>query len=161
MSELRKLIEAASVGAERIFRKDGEITRPIWHAYRADGTFFVQEATAPNKQTQWALIRVLFEIEHVVRYVQVMEAWTLRHDVSREEADLMMATPKRSIRNHPDRQEVVYFSAEDQHEGSMIAERLIVRGKGKPSLGPLDFLPYIEGAGRVVALLPTSSLTRN
>jgi hypothetical protein len=133
MRTLRAMIERASVGAERMFLAEGSLA-PIWLAWKADGKSFLVPQLVDDWDQSLGLIRALFEIEQIVSYVSVAEAWmTAGHEI-----------------------EIISFVAEDQQLGLLRAWRAIRRdAAGKPSLGPLEFA---EGAwqteGRMVGLLP-------
>jgi hypothetical protein len=90
----------------------------------------------------------------VVRYVYFAEAWTLHSNklVDDEELDRMM---RKGLRNHPDRVEVVMFTAEDNEAGLISGHRKIIRDNGRPHLGPLEMLPSgTISEGRMVGVLP-------
>jgi hypothetical protein len=154
MTALHKLIEHASQATEKIFNMKGEVL-PMWHCINVAGEEFVMPPPSPDKDVAVVLIRVFFELHHIVRYVYIDEAWTValgNPDTSKLELDDVM---KHGVRNHPDRQEVVLFSAEDD-TGMLTASRTIIRPKhGRPKLGPLQFMPTEANQleGRMVGLL--------
>lgn len=122
MSELRILIAVASAAAEKVFRKDGHIKRAIWHAVKATGEHLLIPAEAPTKDLQVAMLRGLFEQQNVVRYVQFMEAWRVEDDMTDAEIARVKAQyQKHGLATHPNRCEILFFGAEDQNEGFMMA----------------------------------------
>lgn len=151
--DLRALIDYASGFAEKRFAKTG-VVYPLWHAVKSNGESFVMPAPAGGKDLGVAIIRAAFEIEDVVRYVFMDEAWTLDQPVARAEIDFMQ---RHGVRAHPDRVEIVMFSGEDAESGRMLmSKRRIIRpANGKPRLGPLEELPTGgHSEGRMVGLLP-------
>jgi hypothetical protein len=139
-ADLHTLIETTSATAGRVFLEEGALA-PFWHAWKPSGESIVTAAPSDDYDTALALIRALFEIEQVVRYVSAAEAW-MTIDSGQG----------------PSESEVLSFAAEDQEQGLLRAHRLISRDRaGKPSLGALEFA---EGAwtteGRWVGLLPNS-----
>ncbi|HKD37875.1 MAG TPA: hypothetical protein VKB78_13780 [Pirellulales bacterium] len=88
----------------------------------------------------------------VIRYVYLDEALTL------EAPNIPPEVIARGTRHHPDRLDVVMFSAEDVDRGQLAAKRRIIRPPNKkPYLGPLEIDP--RGGfwvGRMVHLLTPS-----
>lgn len=154
-TELRELIEIASGGAEQCFRRSGRLS-PRYHCMLADGGSFVTPAPHDDKDVSVALMRALFQIKHVVKYVFIDEAWILDTSITdaAEAAKLEAWAGKHGIANHPDRREIVMFLAEDL-AGRLSAHRFILRQEhGKPKLSPLKFIPAAAAAhGRMVGLL--------
>jgi len=157
---LLELIELASVAAEKLFRKDGEV-HPLWHMVKGDGTHVVSGAPTANKNDAVAIMRVAFHLFDVVRYVFVDEAWMVSAYGSENVAKTSEYVRSHTgISEHPDRREVIIFSAEDRDGRQVIAQREIIRGKGKPRLGPLVIIinplrdkPGGITEGRMVGLL--------
>jgi hypothetical protein len=46
------------------------------------------------------------------------------------------------------------LQGEDEQEGMLSGRRNIIRGKGKPKLGPLQIERFNNSQGRMVGLLP-------
>jgi hypothetical protein len=94
-------------------------------------------------------VREFFKEHDIVSYVFIDEAWVVQVT---DRADLKVAP-----RNHPDRREVVFLVAEDEH-GELHGERDIVREQGRPpTLGPLKVIksPHSEHSeGRMTGMLP-------
>jgi hypothetical protein len=152
---LRQFIEAASFGAEKIFRKQGVIT-PMWHCVKADGSEFVMNAPDGSKDVSAAIARAYFELNGVVRCMFIDEAWIVEADGDLASDELLaIYRSQGSIADHPKRQEVVAFIAEDQSGGTLQARRPIIRPRhGKPRLGPLHFDDDItQSEGRLVGML--------
>jgi hypothetical protein len=159
--QLRAMLAYASHFCEREFARNG-VVYPMWHATTSKGETIIETPASPDKDASVALIRALFEIRDVVRYVFFDEAWTLLKCVQPDE---MVRIDRDGLRNHPERVEVVMFQGEDAEWGGQIsAHRLIHRpASGKPYLGPfvtldeLAHLPHgavVQSEGRLVGLLP-------
>jgi hypothetical protein len=159
--QLRDLIAFASDFCDRIFKAKGEIY-PMWHAVTSDGKDIPIVSPLEDKDLSVAMIRALFDLRDVVRYVYIDEAWTLSRMVRPDEDEQVR---REGISKHPDRVEIVMITGEDrEYGGQLMAHRNIIRPrKGKPYLGPLqsiEDLPFIPpgGAatteGRMVGLLP-------
>jgi hypothetical protein len=109
------------------------------------------------------MMRALFTIMPVKRYLFVDEAWIIERSAHGEDADLAkyLAEHDGSISQHPDRKEIVMFCGEDAEFGTLMARRVIVRpANGRAFLAPLAFADK-EGCnhfeGRMVGLLPRKS----
>ena len=101
--QLQQMLDGASEFCQAQFDKCGEVV-PIWHAITSDG----QEVIEPHpfflgKEIAMALIRALFDVRDVVRYVYMREAWTLNRLIAPREGEAFM---RDGIANHPDRIEV-------------------------------------------------------
>jgi hypothetical protein len=159
--QLRDLITFASEFCDRQFAAKGVIY-PRWHAVTSSGEQFYETSPLLDKDLAVAMIRALFDLRDVVRYVFIDEAWTLSRMVQPgEEAKVQ----REGLSKHPDRVEVVMISGEDRECGQLMLHRNIIRpAKGKPYLGPLlslDELPFMpqgghvdQSEGRMVGLLP-------
>jgi hypothetical protein len=159
--QLRAMLAYASDFCERRFAEHGEIV-PMWHAVTASGENIIQPRPPLDKDTAVAMIRALFEIRNVVRYVFFDEAWTLLKLVGPDE---MARIDRDGLAIHPERVEVVVFQGEDAEWGQITAQRKIIRpAAGKPYLAPLELLEdlahlppdrgAIQSSGRMVGLLP-------
>jgi hypothetical protein len=153
MIELREMIVIASSAVEKLFQHRGVI-RPMYHCMTADRGIFVTPAPHEDKDTAVALMRALFTVKNVVRYVFIDEAWIVSQKGDAAEfARLEAWAAKHGVVNHPDRREVVIFLAEDL-AGRLSAHRLILRPEhGKPKLSPLKFTEATAAKGRMVGLL--------
>lgn len=149
--DLRTLIEHASRWAEQAFARDGVI-KPMWHAVKANGDHMALEAPDTNKDMAAALVRAAFELNQVVRCLFIDEAWTA---VGQDELRAWI-NEHGNIHDYPGRVEVVAFMGEDAEQGMLAAHRRIIRGKGKPTLGPLTFEDFSHGtsSGRLIGMLP-------
>jgi hypothetical protein len=105
------------------------------HISQAGGEQFIElHPAVPNKDLANALVRSMFDLRDVVRYVYTGEAWTLDRIIKPDEQELIF---RRGIANHPDRVEIVQLQGEDQDYGQIIGQRKIIRpAKGKPYLEP-------------------------
>jgi hypothetical protein len=158
MSEvLHELIEVASVAAERVFMKHGSVM-PIWHMVTAGGEHLYSGPLSNDKNIGVVLIKAFMLMKNVVRYVFVDEAWVLDRSQSSIEPDEIARINREGLADHPERQEVLMFSAEDQNAGMLTAHRIIIREPGrKARLGPLITLEderIKQSEGRMVGLLP-------
>ena len=152
--ELTSLIEFASVNAEKIFRKTG-ILYPMYHAITRDGQNAILNAPPGGKDLSVAIIKAWFEIEDIDRYVFMDEAWILDDSQGRySEAEIKKATSE-GLEHHPDRREIVLFSAENRRGEMRTAKRFILRPEiGKPKLSPLTIDPVFDHSeGSMVGLL--------
>jgi hypothetical protein len=158
MITLRQLIEIASVGVDGLFKTRGVI-RPMYHCMTAAGVNFVAPAPCEDKDDSIVLMRALFALKNVVRYVFIDEAWIVdkAHVRAAEVANLEAWVAKHGVSNHPDRREVVMFLAEDL-AGCLHAHRFILRPEhGKPKLSPLKFITSeAKARGRMIGLLRPS-----
>jgi hypothetical protein len=159
MTELRKLVEFASEQAAAAFHRSGQVL-PMWHAIKRSGDHIVfAPPPGADKATSVGMARAAFELFDVVRYVFMDEAWIL-NAIGREiGAAEMERINREGLSQHPDRVEVIMFSAEDEAEGMLTAHRLILRPeRGKPKLKPLEIfdLTGVTSEGRMVGLLPRS-----
>jgi hypothetical protein len=149
--QLRQLIESCSHVCEAIFRDTGEL-HGMYHVVRENGENTIIPAPPCDdniKDLGIEIIRHLFREMAVVRYVFVAEAWLL----VQPSKEAMEQCRRLGVRNHPERQETVIFTAEDS-DWTIIAHRMIKRLEGlPPCLAPLTFLPMDEVEGRMVGLL--------
>jgi hypothetical protein len=146
---LREFVTAIDKAVIPLFDAEGEIF-PMWHVVTASGAHqVVPSPPTEDKDEMVFLLRTFFEARHVVRYVFIDEAWQVEATESDIEAVL-----QRGLEGHPDRVEVLMYSAEDD-TGHVTARRVITRPKrGKARLGPLQFEESKWCTGRFVGLLP-------
>lgn len=151
-AQLREMIEAASSWVEKHFAKTGRIL-PMWHAVKANGEHAVVEAPSGDKDTSVAMVRAFFELNNVVRCLFIDEAWTAQGG---KELNEWVKQHDGNIHSYPNRVEIVAFMGEDDRDGMITAHRRIIRGQGKPKLGPLEFMDWTGGQseGRLVGMLP-------
>lgn len=149
---MNEFIAFVSTQTEKIFRQTGRVL-PMYHAIKRDGHHIVGPMPDANKDTAVAIVRALFELQDVVRYVFIDEAWTVC--AKSEEADaLRNMTENQGLASHPDRIEILMFHAEDENEGVTMGMRDIIRGKGKTKLGPLKLERPNNMEGRMAGMLP-------
>lgn len=150
-ADLRMLIEHASDWAEKQFGRKGRLW-PMWHAVKANGDHIVMEAPPGSKDESAAMVRAFFELNDVVRCLFIDEAWIA---VGGEELRRWVEENNQQIATYPGRVEVVAFMGEDDVDGMLTAHRKIIRGEGKPKLGPLTVNERWDNAqGRLVGMLP-------
>jgi hypothetical protein len=150
--QLREMVDGASDWALKCFKQEGAVAQ-VWFAVTAGGDRFAVPSPVPgNPDLSVIMIRALFELRDVVRYVFVSEAWTV---LTSDLGDVEKAR-RFGARSHPDRVEVVALSGEDQESRQLTARRRIIRPqKAKAYLGPLEWdEPWDQSEGRVVGLLP-------
>ena len=156
LTDLRALIEFASERIEMIFRKSGVI-HSMYHAIAADGKHELISPASDDKDIAVALMRAAFELRGIDRYVFCDEAWII--DTSKSGRTITEAEwakiRREGLRNHPDRREIVMFSAENRRGEQLLASRYILRPEhGKATLMPLAFQEIFDKSeGRMVGLL--------
>jgi hypothetical protein len=152
-TELKKIIESASAWADMVFADTGEIL-PMWHAITSKDENIIIPAIIPDKDAQAEALRALFKEKDVVICVFITEAWTCgMTDAKTAKRAMAWMRAGKSLESFPDRIEIVVFSGEDAH-GTINAHRRIIRGEGRPTLGPLEWFETGEVAGRFVGMLP-------
>lgn len=153
---LREFIASASESIEAVFDHSGEI-EPVWHCVKADGTEFLVRPPCVDKDLAVTLLRSAFRMMEVRRCLFISEAWTAQGD--RSEVERWIANG-RSLSEHPDREEIVMFSGEDECMSLSAHRRILRPANGKASLGPLRFLDDITiSEGRLVGMLPRRGAT--
>ncbi len=153
-TELREMIEHASDWADKQFRKSGTIL-PIYHAVTRNDEQLITGTPHDDKDVAVAMIRALFALQDVVRYVFVNEAWTLERRPTPSPAE-MEEIARHGLSDHPDRREVVMFFAEDNRGNCLQAHRCILRPQhGRATLAPLHVIDMTnaKSTGRMVGLL--------
>lgn len=149
---LRQLIEVADHAAVRLFREDG-VVQFTWHMVDRSGNHLIKNASCNDKDTEVMLMKVFMEITSIAAVVIICEGWRLASDdISPEEKARI---DREGISKNSRRIESILFSGEDA-ASSILAWRDIIRPvRGKPRLGPLEFMPNGGiGEGRFVGLLP-------
>jgi len=155
--ELTDLIEFASTQAEKIFRLQG-VLYPLYHAITTSGETQILNAMDGDKDLSVAMTKAWFAINDVDRYVFIDEAWIVDDRDGKLGLDVEKAN-RYGISNHPDRREIVMFSAENRKGEKRTARRFILRPEhGKASLSPLVIdPPFDHSEGRMVGLLDWKS----
>jgi hypothetical protein len=154
--------------AEQIFDKQGDID-PIWLVETASGEQhgIVTPVVAPSplaahkhKDAINEMMRAKFAELDVVRYARAVEAWAAPNfvalDSTREQQGLAYAALGYTLKNHPDRREIIELEADDGTEVLTALRDIIRPAHGKPYLGKLGAIErttHIEG--RWLGLLPT------
>jgi hypothetical protein len=149
--DLKKLINVAATGAEKIFYKTGRVL-PMWHAVKSNGQAIIIPSLSDDKDVAVALVKAFFELENVEAYVFISEAWVLSAPLNTDIA----AINQHGLEHHPDRREVLMFAAEDRDGGEQTAYRYILRPEhSKAKLAPLvmDDMTHRTSSGRMVGLL--------
>lgn len=155
---LQEFVTDCSEAAAKVFHLRGQLS-PMWHAVTRAGEYLMISSPHPDKDTVAALMRALFELRDVTRYVFIDEAWQL--DVKRRPGEDVEALTARvrnfggTVQGHPDRVEVLMSSGEDETAGMVTARRVIIRPQhGKAFLGPLEIYTPELSEGRMVGMLP-------
>jgi hypothetical protein len=109
----------------------------MWHVIEVSGQEHVLPTPA-DKDVAVALMRAFFAMRRIQRYVFIDEAWmVVARDENESRARRLDEWKTRGIADHPDRQEIVLFSAEDADLGMITAHRVIERPPGAiPILAP-------------------------
>ena len=147
------MIEFASTQAAKLFRKQGVIY-PMYHCIRADGETTILNALSEDKDLSVAMTKAWMHLNDIDRYIFMDEAWIV--DDRRGQLGLDMEKVRREgLKNHPDRREIVMFSAENRRGEQLTAKRFILRPEiGKPTLSPLMIDEQFDHSeGRMVGLL--------
>lgn len=151
MTDLKSMVRFASARAEDIFRESGVIL-PMYHAVRSTGEHMILPPPNADKDISVALMKVAFAVADVDRYVFMDEAWRVELTGNADGHRLF----REGISDHPDRREIVMFSAENRRGEMLTAHRFILRPEhGKPVLAPLAFtdMDQVNSSGRMVGLL--------
>lgn len=147
--ELHAMINTAAKWATDRIHAGHEIG-PIWHAVTANGNDMIIPSPHEDKDITTILVRAIFELQHVVRCVFIDEAWIAKGD---KELDDHVHEHGR-ISNYADRQDVVFFTGED-NAAHISAYCVITTGvNGKRHVGPLELMQFTTAEGRLVGMLP-------
>lgn len=152
--DLKALIRLASSNADAIFGMTGQIL-PMYHAVSGEGEHMIIPQPDPDKDIAAAMIRELFAERDIIYYVFLSEAWLLDTTKDMPQPDLGKIVAE-GLEHHPDRREVVAFSAESRDGGSQTARRYILRPEhGRATLSPLlmDDMKGRTSSGRMVGLI--------
>jgi hypothetical protein len=117
LTDLKSLIEFASTQAEKIYRKT-RVIHPMFHAISTSGENKILTPSLDDKDMAVAMIKAWFVLEDIAVYVFIDEAWILDTRKGGPEID-MEKVRREGARNHPDRREIVMFSAENRR-GEML-----------------------------------------
>jgi hypothetical protein len=149
--QLLQLFNFVSGFADKTFARTGTVA-PMWHAVSEDGEHFVTASPLADKDQSIALIRSLFELRNVVRYIFIAEAWITKHPLDEKAVEQVLEV---GVANYQDRVEIVMIMGEDYECEQITGQRRIIRPlKGKPRLGPLKITTPTQLAGRMTSLLP-------
>lgn len=154
------LVEFASAMGADVFEKS-RMVKPLWHAVRRNGEHGVimppEFEDGDHKDIVAAGMRKVFEEWDVVAYVFMCESWFMdgihSDDLTGNLAGVLRGG---SIREHPQRQECIWYTAEDE-KGTISAFQKIERPEGEaPWLHPLKWMDKCgRMEGRFVGMLPT------
>ncbi|MBT1509352.1 hypothetical protein KIP88_02460 [Bradyrhizobium sp. SRL28] len=154
MIALKALIEFASTQAGKLFRRQG-ILYPLYHCIRADGETTILNQFDQDKDLSVAMTKAWMHLNDIDTYVFMDEAWILDTTKSGSPEPDLEWIKRHGVSKHPDRREVVMFSAENLRGERLTAKRFILRPEiGKPTLAPLVIdEPFEHSEGRMVGLL--------
>ena len=151
---LEMLIKFANKQAEKLFRVQQQLL-PMYHAVTASGQQLVFNSPSRDKDEAVRLIKAEFVARDVLFYVFMDEAWWLGARGAEYRKLDMNAINRDGLQYHPDRREIVMFSAEHRNGEMLMAHRYILRPEhGKATLSPLGKIESFDhSAGRMVGLL--------
>src|SRR5262245_24092779 len=141
--------------AQTLFAAQGEV-HPMWIAQTSSGEVLPLIAPIGDRDSKDAvvgMIKAIFKQHEVVRYVSLLEAWTLELKRDRDlPLSVRLGAP---ISQHPERREIVALAAEDKTEGMLTGMFYILRPEhGKATLSPLKRMEKsTRHEGRFVGLL--------
>ena len=153
--DLKSLIEFASTQAEKLFRKQGGVIYPLYHCIKPNGeSAILSPPGVGDKDLDVAMVKAWMQINDISTVCFMDEAWILDNRKGGPKID-MERVNREGVRNHPDRREVVMFSAENRDGEMLTARRFILRPEiGRPTLAPLVIDEQFEhSSGRMVGLL--------
>lgn len=153
LTDLKSMIEFASAQAEKLFRIQGVIY-PLYHCIKTNGDNAILNQMDRDKDLSVAMTVAWMQLNDVDRYVFMDEAWIV--DDRKGQIGLDMEKIRRmGISKHPDRREIVMFSAENRRGEQLTAKRFILRPEtGKARLSPLVIdEAFDHSEGRMVGLL--------
>jgi len=144
---LKKLIETADLSAEAIFRATGQLL-PMYHMITVKGAHIVTPSPSQDKDLAVKIMKAALKEFNVDSYVFLSEAWS----VSAKTEDI--AVPREGLRRHPDRREIIMYSAEDRAGNQRMAHRYILRPEhGPATLSRLEIMAAANmSSGRLVGL---------
>jgi len=150
MTTLEEFVREVDERIVTIFKEAG-VVHAMWHVVPRKGKeIFVPSPTVKNKAILDKVMRAFFDKIDSVRFVLINEAWTLVGSDDDELHDAMLT----GLEDHPDRVEILCYTAEDEM-GRVVGMRSIIREEGeKPKLGPLTVERVKASEGRFVGMLP-------
>ncbi len=154
----RKLIEVASGLCTKAFEKDGAL-QPLWHVVCSSGAHVImgspfEKDGGYSKDVVAAVMRKIFQDMDAVAYVFAAESWTA---VISAEDPALAAIRHDGIHAHPQRQECLWYTAEDAM-GEVTAMQTIEREGQVARLQPLKWLTAShQSEGRFVGMLPVKA----
>lgn len=152
---LDQIFDHGKQTAEHLFKAQGGI-HPMWICEAANGQIIPICIEMPERTEREALASALkdtFKRHDVQRYVAVIEAWAV--ETAEETKDLVRGY-KGSLKDHPDRREVLFVTAEDVNGESIAGRFYILRPEqGQPQLSPFTELQRGRGGGVFSRLLST------
>jgi len=143
--DLESEIELAYNWAKEMLEDTGEFM-PSFIAWPKDEEgrmlFTTPWSDEQSKEEMVRLIKMIFMVYNIERYMLVSEVWTV------EAKDKCKLLPS----ERDDKKECLGITYVDETQSKMFAWPIIRNGAGKPSLG--EKISYDKGAGRMSELLP-------
>lgn len=154
MSKLKELIRVVDEAAVKGFQEDGKL-QPVYIIETEEGGMGVIPIPPGFSKDQVVhVMREIFKDMNVQRYVYVDEAWAVSGSKEEDKA-ITEFSRNNSLEHYPGRDELILYAAEDVHEGTVMAKRVIRRPDNGPAqLGDLEFAQLGTISGRMTGLLP-------
>jgi hypothetical protein len=154
MSDLKSFFDFAAEQAAVIFRERGEFA-PMWHAVADDGEHMLICTPWEDNESKRAIVerlRELFRARGVTRYAFMCEAWAIM--APNLESVEGAYRKHHSLKDHPDRREILTVHAEDRDGHTVAGWFYILRPEHAPAtLSPLRMSEATEHQGALHGLL--------
>jgi hypothetical protein len=138
LDTLNGIFEHGRDSAKEMFNAQGYVA-PMWIAIARDGTVLPIVAQMPDEKDDLIeAIKMIFEDKQVVRYVSILEAWMVKAPEIPQSHKLGA-----SLSSHPDREEVIFITAEDKKTSRTGVYHILRPEHGKPKLS--EFRDYSDG----------------
>lgn len=150
LDTLDGLFEHGREAAREMFEAQGHVA-PMWIAVTRDGTIMPIVTQMPDEKDDLIeAIKMIFEDRQVVRYVSILEAWMVRPEKPEIPESHRLGA---SLASHPDREEVIFITAEDGKTSKTGVYHILRPEYGKPKLS--EFKDYSGGTneGRFTRLM--------
>lgn len=125
--------------AKHAFEMQGSL-ESMWIAETKDGEHLpiMMPIDRDHKAAGVEALKQFMKEKGVVRYVSMVEAWSLKPVKGEDLNDVLDKGP---IRDHPDRIEIVYIIAEDKYHSKSGQFHIVRPAKGKPYLSDFEEFP--------------------
>lgn len=149
---LEQWVTESALFAAHTFNERGELMA-MWIGEAEDGTIMPILAPISDKDATIRAVRKIFVEHKVKRYVFMTEAWTVAARDKDDEATMEYAR-HHSLKDHPDRREVIMVTGEDKSQAIMGQMAILRPEHGKPTVSPFKILTMDRMEGRMTGLLP-------